>query len=283
MKSLFSVLSGFVCCASFMASHLLVLNTNAQQPPPARQGGQAPQGNQLGNLIGGQQGGQGMFGGGQVAGAEGGGAQADFDSLIELIQSTVSSETWAENGTGEGEIQPFPTGVYADANGTLRLSTVSRLSKNTGLSTTSVSLNTISKRPAAHLAGDVRQRSALRFVSLPRLEATIRERQTQRQPLSAEMLTLAGLQRIQYVFVVPPAGDDGDLQGDLVIAGPAGNWQVRPDGKIVAAETGQPVVRLDDLLTLWRRQQQRRGAAFGVSINPRQAGLAEVAKLCSRK
>jgi hypothetical protein len=61
-----------------------------------------------------------------------------------------------------------------------------------------------------------------------------------------------------------------------VLAGPAGNWQVRADGKIVGVESGQPVVRLDDLLTLWRRHQQRRGKPFGVSINPRQAGLAKV-------
>ena len=33
----------------------------------------------------------------------------DFDPLIDLIVSTVETETWMENGTGEGEIQPFPT------------------------------------------------------------------------------------------------------------------------------------------------------------------------------
>ena len=35
-------------------------------------------------------------------------ANADFDSLIDLIQSTVATETWAENGGGEAEIRPFP-------------------------------------------------------------------------------------------------------------------------------------------------------------------------------
>ena len=37
----------------------------------------------------------------------GGGANADFDSLIDLIISTVASETWAENGGGEAEIRPY--------------------------------------------------------------------------------------------------------------------------------------------------------------------------------
>jgi hypothetical protein len=39
----------------------------------------------------------------------------------------------------------------------------------------------------------------------------------------------------------------------LVLAGPAGDWRVDPNGRIVSADTGEAVVRLDDLLTLWRR------------------------------
>lgn len=44
-------------------------------------------------------------------GGLGGGALADFDSLIDLIISTVASDTWAENGGGEAEIRPFPTNL----------------------------------------------------------------------------------------------------------------------------------------------------------------------------
>lgn len=33
----------------------------------------------------------------------------DFDPLIDLIVTTVEHESWMENGTGEGEIQPFPS------------------------------------------------------------------------------------------------------------------------------------------------------------------------------
>ncbi|MEO0529959.1 MAG: hypothetical protein AAF266_05195 [Planctomycetota bacterium] len=52
--------------------------------------------------------------GGQLTtgpGGLGGAASADFDSLIELITSTVASDTWAENGGGEAEIRPFPTNL----------------------------------------------------------------------------------------------------------------------------------------------------------------------------
>jgi general secretion pathway protein D len=44
-------------------------------------------------------------------GGLGGAAAADFDSLIELITSTIASDTWAENGGGEAEIRAFPTNL----------------------------------------------------------------------------------------------------------------------------------------------------------------------------
>ena len=80
------------------------------------------------------------------------------------------------------------------------------------------------------------------------------------------MLTLAGLERIEYVLVDPEAGD-------LVLAGTAGDWQA-VGGSLVSVATGRPVVRLDDLLTLWRRRLSHNAPAFGCSINPREEALA---------
>ncbi len=48
-----------------------------------------------------------------------GGAQADFDSLIELITTTVKPTTWDEVG-GPGSVSEFRNGVYVDAGGVLR-------------------------------------------------------------------------------------------------------------------------------------------------------------------
>ena len=50
----------------------------------------------------------------------GGAANADFDSLIDLITSTIDPETWAGRRR-DAEIRPFPGGVLVDAAGTLRL------------------------------------------------------------------------------------------------------------------------------------------------------------------
>jgi general secretion pathway protein D len=44
-------------------------------------------------------------------GGLGGAEDADFDSLIDLIVSTVANESWAENGGGQAEIRPFPTNL----------------------------------------------------------------------------------------------------------------------------------------------------------------------------
>jgi hypothetical protein len=88
---------------------------NAQQGANAQNALIAPAGNNNGAVL---------FGGANATGngtQQGGGANADFESLIDLIVSTVATETWAENGGGEAEIRPFPTGVLVDAAGTLRL------------------------------------------------------------------------------------------------------------------------------------------------------------------
>ncbi len=190
-----------------------------------------------------------------ASGRPGGSAQADFDSLIDLIESTVAADSWAENGTGEGQVEPFPNGVFVDALRSLNISHAS---------SASVALSAV---PADSQDRNVRTTSPMRFVSLPRLEAAIHQRQQLHQPLAPEMLTLAGLQRIKYVLIFPESGD-------LVLAGPAGDWQAERDGRLLSMETGQPVLRLDDLLTLWRRRQTHDTAAFGCSINPRQQSLA---------
>jgi hypothetical protein len=181
-----------------------------------------------------------------------------------LIVSTVATETWAENGGGEAEIRPFPTGVLVDAAGTLRLK--SRAAR-TSDDLTARRGDAPPFSPALETVRDPRRASALRYVSLPRLEREIVRRQAAHEKLDAPMLTLAGLERVQFVFVYPASGD-------LVLAGPAGDWRVDDDGRIRSQRTAQPVVRLDDLLVLLRRGPQAANSHFGCSINPRQEALA---------
>jgi hypothetical protein len=211
-----------------------------------------------------QTGGPGANGQGPDAN-RGGAANADFDSLIDLIISTVASETWAENGGGEAEIRPFPGGVLVDAAGTLRLKARSAAAGN---GNDLVATRGVAPRRNTAPPGAARKSSALRYVSLPRLEREIARRQAARQPLEVDMLTLAGLERVRYVFVYPESGD-------LVLAGPAGDWRVDDDGRIVSAQSGEAIVRLDDLIVLLRRGEASAEGHFGCSINPRQEALAK--------
>jgi hypothetical protein len=192
----------------------------------------------------------------------GGGQNADFETLIDLIISTVATETWAENGGGEADIRPFPGGVLVDAAGTLRLKSRPPITRDLAAK------RGVAAPVNAHVSGDARRASPLRYISLPRLEREIARRQAAGEPLEASMLTLAGLQRVQFVFVYPESGD-------LVLAGPAGDWQVDLEGRILSVKTGAAVVRLDDLLVLLRRGADAADSHFGCSINPRQEALAK--------
>ena len=51
--------------------------------------------------------------------------------------------------------------------------------------------------------------------------------------------------------------------GDMVLAGPAGDWFVDTDGRILSNDTHEPVVRLDDLLTYFA--SRRRGGQMATS------------------
>ncbi len=92
----------------------LVADQGAQAPGLAQNSGTLPK-NTLGQFGnpggGGATGGGAGFPGAGGPGSLGGAANADFDSLIDLIVSTVEHDSWMENGTGEGDIQPFPTNL----------------------------------------------------------------------------------------------------------------------------------------------------------------------------
>ncbi|HTN76342.1 MAG TPA: DUF1598 domain-containing protein [Pirellulaceae bacterium] len=191
-------------------------------------------------------------------GAAGGGPQADFDSLIELITSTVQPNTWKEGGVGEGTIAPFPTGVYVDAGGLL---------KNRTLPADGHALDTL-YREAAQLSANanVAKTSTLRKVSLTRLEREVQLLHAQgKQPTDA-MQNLAGITRIKYVLIYPETQE-------IVLAGPAGDWHADAEGRVVN-EKGLPVVQLDDLVVVLRNALIKE-PKFGCAITPREANLAK--------
>jgi hypothetical protein len=122
---------------------------------------------------------------------------------------------------------------------------------------------------AKTLSAEVNTASPLRKVSLVQLEAACEECVQNGKPIPEEVAYLAGLQRIDYLFVYP------DKQ-DLVIAGPAEGFLYDESGRAVGVSTGRPPLRLDDLLVALRRMQS--GGDLGCSIDPVQERLAALTR-----
>jgi hypothetical protein len=191
---------------------------------------------------------------------QGGNNQADFESLINLMQTTVAPKTWEPAG-GIGTVSQFPTGVWVDPKGVLR--PLMKEAANEDLA----QLRANSQKKSDQ--DNARKSSPLRMVSLTRLEKQIQLGMAMGQAPTETMQVLAGLQRIQYVFVYPESGD-------LVVAGPAGDWAVGAEQRVVSVDTGAPVLRLDDVVVIFRHMMSGPDAMFGCKITPRQEALAHV-------
>jgi hypothetical protein len=188
------------------------------------------------------------------------GSGADFESLIELIMAQTSGPWLEEDGVG-GTINEYETGVRVDPTGLL--SRLTRTEENTRLQELGLQAR------KAELNADMAEASALRMVSLTRLEQAVAERIAQGQPVVESMRNLAGLYRIQHVFVYPETGE-------IVIAGPASGWEYSAQGMPASTHGGEPTLQLDDLVTVLRTFSDGGEGIFGCSINPRQAGLRDL-------
>lgn len=194
---------------------------------------------------------------GQQPVGRGGAAAADFDAIIDLITTTIAPTTWEDAG-GAGAIMEFRGGVYVDPSGLVKKMTTDG----------DRSLAAVHRK--ASLSGgntDVRNRSALRKVSLVRLEQQVHALRALGREPDASMASLAGLQSIKYLLVYPESGD-------IVLAGPAGDWTTNDEDRLVSADTGKPVLLLDDLVVVLRNAYSPEGQ-FGCSINPTTDNLAK--------
>lgn len=117
------------------------------------------------------------------------------------------------------------------------------------------------------LSKDVNQHATLRKVSLVRLERACQKFAEQKKHVTDEIDFLAGIQRIDYVFVYPESGD-------IVIAGPAEGFAANAIGRVVGVTTGRPPLRLDDLIVALRTVGKSQ--MIGCSIDPVPANHAKL-------
>ena len=206
-------------------------------------------------------------------GAAGGLTAADFNNLINLITGSIGTDSWQDTGSGLGTIQPFPTGVYVDAKGTLRKSKPASLGDSKSPEQPQLhrpdSARNASDMPMIDNR-DVRKSSLLRVVSLNRLERQTQLLTAQGKPLTNAMKNLAGLTEIQSVAYLRESND-------IVIAGPAGPWKEDELGRSICEQSGKPVLQLDDFVVCLQNAVHQDGK-FGCAIVPRQKNLAATKK-----
>ena len=204
-----------------------------------------------------------LQGGGEAGGGAGGGAFADFDSLMNLIQTTVMPDTWEALG-GNSTMAPYPQGVYIDPSGTIR--TVEQGRSSDALA----NLTTMLAPSVRHQRGDWRDASALRVVSLRRLKDAIAQRRLARVPLGDAMLHLAGLTEVKYVVLT---------QNDILIAAPVGGID-EAKGWFVDVATGRTTLRTDHLARCFAATSA--GLPFGCTIDPTPAGMQAAAAVSAK-
>ena len=118
------------------------------------------------------------------------------------------------------------------------------------------------------------QRSDLQKVSLRRVLEDVQRAVTERELVSPEVLTLGGLEQIEYVFVDP----DGH---DLVLAGPSDEITVDENGIFVGATSGRPLLLLEDLVVALRSIDAARMGGMRCSIDPTPEGIARLQEVIS--
>jgi hypothetical protein len=190
----------------------------------------------------------------------GGGVIADFSQLMFLIQMTTAGP-WEEVESVGGTMAPYNTGVYVDPLGLMGL--LSKADQSNRLR------DLASSSRVADLNADMAKASELRVVSLTRLERAVAEKLRRGEPVPTSMRHLAGLTRVQYLFL-------DETTGEILLAGPAEGWRYDETGAAVGAESGRPVLYLDDLVTLLRTFAPGGMEAFQCLIVPRQEGLKAV-------
>lgn len=203
---------------------------------------------QFGGGVGGGGIGGGGIGGGGIGGVGGGVGGTPGGGL---------------GGGGIGGGGGGGAGVVVDAKGVLRMQAL----RDAALDAERV------KAAREAIPADLREPAPLRKVALSRLEAECAKIAAAGRGVPDEIITLAGLTRVQYVFVYPAA--DGS-PGEVVIAGPAEPWIVDASGRTVGLRSGSPTLRIEDLAAAIRAfaPGQPQDRLIGCSIDPTQEGLA---------
>lgn len=184
--------------------------------------------------------------------------------IVPVSLGILALVTSVHAGIGFGN-QRSVGGVVIDGAGIVRTATIAERQE----------LADVVRQNLEPLAGDLDEAAEMRMISLKGLQQAIIEAGQTGQAIPDEVEFLAGLQRIEYVFV------DKDKQ-DVILAGPAEPWKLRPDGFVVGEVTGGSTMRLADLVVALRSVESARQQGISCSIEPTPEGRLRLQQLLRR-
>ncbi|PHQ33264.1 hypothetical protein CEE69_21265 [Rhodopirellula bahusiensis] len=188
-----------------------------------------------------------------------------------LLATALAPSSFGQDGGGGGDVTnnfgTQPAGVDVDATGVLKVRTIDpRLARQQWM-----------QSRANATPGESMETSKLRKVSLNRLEAAISEYVEADRPLPSEMLAMAGLTSVEYVFFYPDSND-------IVLAGPAEGYVADATERFVGMQSGRPSVLLEDVVVALRAfpPQGKPARVISVSIDPTPEGLQRMQQFLMR-
>lgn len=200
----------------------------------------------------------------ELVGLSGGGGGADFSELMALIQQTIDPNAWID---ASSVMTPFPSGVYVDPHGQLRHVSIDAETLPVSLKSQPFEKQSIKDKEqpllshASGLSHPWRNESDLRVISLRKLDRALGWRVASGLRTTQEFEHLAGLSRIEYVFI--------DVANeDVLFAGPAA-------GERQATVQGFHLIDLALLIELLNS----RSSPLGCSIDPTDEGILAAQQL----
>ncbi|WP_231616086.1 DUF1598 domain-containing protein [Novipirellula artificiosorum] len=123
--------------------------------------------------------------------------------------------------------------------------------------------------------GDLTQATEMRMISLVGIQKQLKDCHDSGKPIPSDLVYMAGLTRIEYVFVDPD-------RNDIVLAGPAEPWTLREDGSVVGTVSGKSTMRLADLIVALRTVETARTESISCSIEPTAEGRNNLRQMLRR-
>ena len=163
-------------------------------------------------------------------------------------------------------IQQSVGGVLIDADGMLRQISAEQRTKQ---------FHDLRQNLAA-VPTDLTEASEVRKISLRKLNDALASAVADAKPIADDLRYLGGLQRVEYVVVIPE-------EKDILLVGPGGPWQATESGDVVGTKTGLPVILLDDLIVAMRSADGARSQAISCSIDPTAEGRVAFQKYVAQQ